>query len=257
MTVDSSTGLFVATRLSDGKTIYVQRNLSYAPAMLPGIPPSAQIALDGPAQTETLVGMGEQGLTGRVTLQFPFNRVFQDTEYYPYNQGRQAFFPLYFSSAGYGALFSLPSYGWLNLDHGASNFVVNSSSVRVLDVWITCSPDTPVYAADAPHPFLALFKQVGARSCAVGRASLMRSPVGAVRRCRRIRASDACLCFRFHRIQGSLPQPKVRYKGARSVFSAYQYPRLMLLPAAAVPRLAVSSLTLLMDTSTATFRFPC
>ena len=165
VTVDSSTGYFVATRLSDGKTIYTQRNLSYAPAMLPGIPPSAQITLDGPAPAETLVGMGEQGLTGRVTLQFPFNRVFQDTEYYPYNQGRQAFFPLYFSSAGYGALFSLPSYGWLNLDHGASNFVVNSSSVRVLDVWITCTPDTPVYEAGSPHPFLALLKQVGARSC--------------------------------------------------------------------------------------------
>jgi hypothetical protein len=107
--IDPTTGLFTATRISDDRVIYVQRNLIYAAAAVAGSPPSAQIVLDGPSQSETLVGMGEQGLTGRVTLQFPFNRVFADAEFYPYNQGRQAFFPLYFSSAGYGALFSLPS----------------------------------------------------------------------------------------------------------------------------------------------------
>ena len=160
VSVDSTTGFFTATRVSDGKTLYKQRALSYTPPQLPGIPPSVQITLDGPIQSETLVGMGEQGLTGRVTLQFPFYRVFQDAEYYPENQGRQAFFPLYFSSAGYGALFALPSYGWLNLDHGPNNFVVNSTSLRVLDMWITCSPDTPIYATDVPHPFFALLKQV-------------------------------------------------------------------------------------------------
>jgi hypothetical protein len=109
VTVDPITGLFNATRLSDGKQFYTQRALEYSGPILPGIPPSVQTTFDGPEQSETLVGMGEQGLTGRVTLQFPFNRVFSDTEFYPYNQGRQAFFPLYFSSSGYGVLFALPS----------------------------------------------------------------------------------------------------------------------------------------------------
>jgi len=104
----SSDGLFTATRLSDRKVLYAQRALSYAAPPMPGIPPSAQITLDGPAQEETLVGMGEQGLTGRVTLQFPFVRVFQETEFYPYNQGRQAFIPLYFSSAGTGHCLQCP-----------------------------------------------------------------------------------------------------------------------------------------------------
>ena len=159
MIVDSVTGLVTATRLSDGLIVYKQRAMTYSAPALAGIPPSAQIIFDGPSLNETLVGMGEQGTTGRVTLQLPFSRVFSDTEFYPENQGRQAFFPLYFSSGGYGALFALPSYGWLNLDHGPSGIVVNSSSVRVFDVWITCSPSTPIYSSNTPHPFLSLLKQ--------------------------------------------------------------------------------------------------
>jgi len=171
LAIDVVAGLVTATRVSDSAVVFRSTALAFAAAALPGIPPSAQLTFDGPAQSETLVGFGEQGLTGRVTAQFPFQRSFADTEFYAYNQGRQAFFPLYFSSAGYGLMFALPSYGWLNVDHqSADGAAINSSSVRVFDMWITTTATTPVFSAGAPHPFLGLLTQY---FDAVGHAPLM------------------------------------------------------------------------------------
>jgi alpha-glucosidase (family GH31 glycosyl hydrolase) len=160
--VDAGTGFVTATRVSDGAVVFEQTALAFAPAVAPGLPPSAQLEWAGPASpAEAFVGMGEQGLTGRATLQLPFFRDFQETEFYPNNTGRQAFMPLFFSTAGYGAMLSAPSYGWLRLAAagGAGGSAYNSSCLRTLELWLTVTPGDPVLAPGAPHPLLALLAQ--------------------------------------------------------------------------------------------------
>jgi alpha-D-xyloside xylohydrolase len=157
--VDPATGFFTATRISDGFLVQRVTSLVFGPAVARGRYPSSQLEVQGHAQGESLVGMGEQGLSGRVTLEQPFERSYQDTEFYPSNQGRQAFMPLYFSSAGYGVMMAQPGYGWLRVDASPSVSVFNASSQATLDMWITTTPSTPVYAQGTPHPLLALLSQ--------------------------------------------------------------------------------------------------
>ena len=159
VSVDPATGFFTATRLSDGFVVQKMTNLTFGPPAARGRYPTSQLQLLGHAQGETLVGMGEQGLTGRVTLEQPFYRDFIESEYYGYNSGRQAFMPQYFSSAGYGFVLAQPGYGWLRVDVAPYESAYNASSSATIDLWITTTPGTPVYSAAAPHPLLALLKQ--------------------------------------------------------------------------------------------------
>jgi len=78
--VDQSTGFITGTRLSDGFVVFSQTNLTFSPALARGRYPSAELQFKGHAEGETLVGMGEQGLTGRVTLEQPFSRNYIETE---------------------------------------------------------------------------------------------------------------------------------------------------------------------------------
>ena len=43
----------------------------------------------------------------------------QDTEYYPFNHGSQAYVPFFLSTAGYGILFNMPGYGVLSVQDAA------------------------------------------------------------------------------------------------------------------------------------------
>jgi hypothetical protein len=104
VTVDPATGLFAATRVSDGAALVAATSLAFGPPLARGRFPSAQLETTGAAAGETMVGMGEQGLTGRATLALPFEVNYIDSEYYGYNSGRTAFMPLLFSSAGYGVM---------------------------------------------------------------------------------------------------------------------------------------------------------
>jgi hypothetical protein len=105
--------------------------------------------------------MGEQGTRPRVALEQPFERVFIDTEYYRLNQGRQALLPLYFSSAGYGLMLAQPGYGWLRVDAAPNTSAYSAESSATIDLWVTTTPGTPEFSADAPHPLLALLAQYG------------------------------------------------------------------------------------------------
>lgn len=95
-----------------------------------------------------------------------------DTEYYPYNSGRTAFFPLLFSSAGYGLFIAVSSYGSLRVAPSPATTVFNASAAPVIELWVTTTPATPVYAAGTPHPMLSLLRQY---ADAVGHAPLMPS----------------------------------------------------------------------------------
>lgn len=78
----SADGLIRAARVSDGAIVFELTALTFSEGVSASSAPSAQLTYTGFAQGETLVGGGEQGLTGRVTLEQPFQRVFVDTEYY-------------------------------------------------------------------------------------------------------------------------------------------------------------------------------
>jgi hypothetical protein len=133
--VDLSTGFITATRVSDAAVLLRQTSLSFAPALVPGLPPSAEVRFAGHGADEVFVGGGEQGLSNRVVLESPFVRDYADTEYYGYNMGRQAFLPLFFSTRGYGFLTANPGYGMINIDQAPKETVLNASSVQVVDIW--------------------------------------------------------------------------------------------------------------------------
>lgn len=168
--VDAATGWITATRVSDGALLLAQTGLRWGPPVGRGRFPSAEVAFAGRAADETLVGMGEQGLSGRATLERPFARTFVDTEYYAYNSGRQAFMPVYFSSKGYGVVIAQQGYGFLRVDVAPNDSAYNASSTATVDMWITTTPGDAVYDAAHPHPFLALLEQY---ADAVGHAPLM------------------------------------------------------------------------------------
>ena len=171
LTVDAATGLLTATRVSDGFTFFRQTGMEWAPPVARGRFPSAQVSFDGHAAGESLVGGGEQGLTGRVVLEQPFSRDYIDSEYYGYNQGRQAFLPLVFSAtAGWGLMYATPGYGSLRMDVAPYTSVLNSSSAATVELWLTTTPGTPALAAGAPHPLLSLLAQY---ADAVGHAPRM------------------------------------------------------------------------------------
>ena len=157
--VDAATGFITATRVSDGAVLLTQTNLSWGPPVARGRFPSAEVAFAGRASDETLVGMGEQGLSDHVALERPFERSFVDTEYYGYNSGRQAFMPVYFSSRGYGLVVAQQGYGFLRVDVAPYFSAFNASSTATVDMWITTTPDDAVFDAAHPHPFLALLEQ--------------------------------------------------------------------------------------------------
>jgi hypothetical protein len=184
--VDAATGLVSVLRVSDGHLLMQQTALLWTPASCYGavcpsadLPPSAELQFNGYV-TEVFVGGGEQGTRRRVTLEENFGRDYADTEYYGYNSGRQAFLPLFFSSVGYGFMNAQPGYGhmqWQSAVAGAplatpgvQQSVFNASSIKVVDVWFTTTPDTPVFNESVPHPFLALLDQY---ADAVGHAPLM------------------------------------------------------------------------------------
>ena len=72
----ADSGLFTATRISDGFIVAQQTALTFGTPLVAGLPPTAQLELAGHAVGETLFGMGELGLTGRVSLESPFERNF-------------------------------------------------------------------------------------------------------------------------------------------------------------------------------------
>jgi alpha-D-xyloside xylohydrolase len=159
VTVDPSTGLLVATRVSDGATLFNATSLTWGLPLNKGRFPSAQLEATGVSTSETLVGMGEQGLTGRETLAIPYTVNYIDSEYYGYNAGRTAFLPLYFSSAGYGVMIAQQGYGFLRVDRAPYSSAFNASSTATFELWITTTPGTPVFAAGSPHPVRQLLLQ--------------------------------------------------------------------------------------------------
>ena len=164
------TGFITASRVSDGAVLLVQTGLSWGPAVAHGRFPSAELAFAGRAADETLVGGGEQGLSGRVALERPFTRDYADTEYYGYNQGRQAFLPLYMSSKGYMFVLAQQGYGSLRVDVAPAASAYNASSTATVDLWLSTTPGDVFYDAAHPHPFLPLLTQA---ADALGHAPLM------------------------------------------------------------------------------------
>jgi hypothetical protein len=100
----------------------------------------------GIAAGETIVGGGQQGLTGRATLAVPFYADFISSEYYRINSGRTAFLPLFFSSAGYGVMIAQQGYGWLTVARAPARSSWNASSTATVELWVTTTPGTPSLA---------------------------------------------------------------------------------------------------------------
>jgi alpha-D-xyloside xylohydrolase len=114
VSVDPSTGLITATRMSDGAVLLRQTSVSFG-AAAPGSRAGSVSATVSFAGTpgEKVYGLGEHR-TGTVN-QMPYFQLFQNSQYYPDSHGGDVSIPYYGSSIGYGFLWNLPSYGWVNL----------------------------------------------------------------------------------------------------------------------------------------------
>lgn len=144
---DPATGFVTATRISDGAVLLRQSVLTLG-AAAPGSRPgsvSVQVSFAG-TTGEAIYGLGEHR-TGKVN-QMPYFQLFQNSQFYPDSHGsdgerwraccvRQCSshqvaecsvsIPYYSSSLGYGFLWNLPSYGWVNITEREISWLSNAT----------------------------------------------------------------------------------------------------------------------------------
>ena len=142
ITVDPATGLTTATRVSDGKVLLRQTELTFSTPVnhITGEP--LQGTVNGSVatkssfmstSTEKIYGLGEHrtGTIGRK----PYSKFFAESQLYSKSHGSDAQIPWYASSEGYGFVWNLPSYGAINITDEAIEWSSDASLNQ--DIWIT------------------------------------------------------------------------------------------------------------------------
>ena len=153
---DAVTGLLTITRVSDGKVLLTQPSLEVWSAASPHARAGSSagtLSFAGTGPNEHVYGFG-QLQDGSVRKRLPFFQSIEHTEYYPNSHGSNVLIPWYMTTAGYGMLFNLPSYGWFSVATSGISF--HSNATMALDFWVTTTP------AAGGNPFAALIKNYGA-----------------------------------------------------------------------------------------------
>ena len=148
VSVDASTGLLIATRLSDGAELLRGTSLSFAPPWAPGVAPSARLvtASFAPREGERFWGLGEHRM-GSVSLPPGYARNFSESQFYePTSHGGDVFIPWLMSSVGYGLVWNSAAYGNVSLAPGGATW--QAWAAPQLDVWITTTPSSGGGAAE-------------------------------------------------------------------------------------------------------------
>ena len=124
--VDAVTGLVTAKRVNDGALLLRQIATAFGAAATGSRPGSVsvQITFAGTAG-EAIYGLGEHR-TGTVN-QMPYTQIFQNSQYYPDSHGSDVSIPYYSSSLGYGFLWNLPSYGYVNISEAEISWFSNAT----------------------------------------------------------------------------------------------------------------------------------
>jgi alpha-D-xyloside xylohydrolase len=145
--VDPATGFVTATRVTDGKVLLEQTELTFSTPHnslldqpLEGTQKGSvrtQAAFKGIA-SEKIVGFGEHrtGTIGRK----PYSKIFAESQLYEHSHGSDASIPWYASDSGYGFVWNLPSYGTVNVTDTAIEWSSDASLNE--DIWITTTPAT-------------------------------------------------------------------------------------------------------------------
>ena len=146
MDVDSATGLFTATRISDSKLLLTQSSLSWGKAAAGSREGSVSASVvlkpsDGGASR--IYGLGEH-ITGSLDMT-NYSKSLSDSQYYAVSHGADVMMPFYMlHPLGVGVLWALPSYGYVDLQRAAHNWT--TFATLNVDIWITTTP------APAPPP---------------------------------------------------------------------------------------------------------
>lgn len=137
VTFDAATGFINASRVSDGAALLVTNSIAFGPpaAYSRAGSVSSTITFAGHGPSERIYGMGEHR-TGTVQ-QMPFSQLFQTSGDYGISHGSDSLIPYYGSSLGYGFLWNLPSFGFVNLS--ASGLLWASNASLNIDFWVTVS----------------------------------------------------------------------------------------------------------------------
>lgn len=141
VTVDPSTGYLTATRLSDGRVLLKQTELTWGPVSVPGTRAGSVTAAVSFAGTpgEKIYGLGEHR-TGTVQ-QSPYNKTFAESQLYATSRGSDVSIPWYASSQGYGFVWNSPSFGSVDVSEAAITW--ESVATLNVDVWVTTTSADP------------------------------------------------------------------------------------------------------------------
>ena len=135
--IDPNTGLFTASRVSDGAILLTQTGIVWGEATMGARKGSASVvttfaAVDG----EMVYGLGEHK-TGTVQRK-PFKKTFADSLFYGKSQGGDVSIPMYTSSLGYAFVWNLPSLGSVDIGSDTTTWVSNAT--LGLDIWVATTP---------------------------------------------------------------------------------------------------------------------
>ena len=140
ISVNASSGLLAATRLSDGVELLRSTSLVFSAPWAPGLAPSARlvtVSFAGHGEgVEKLWGLGEHRM-GAVALPSTFVRNFSESQFYePTSHGGDVFIPWLMSSRGWGLVWNSAAYGAVALSSdGGSEW--QSWAGSQLDIWVT------------------------------------------------------------------------------------------------------------------------
>ena len=135
VTLDPSTSLLTATRVSDGAVLLKQTQLLFA---APNVPVTRANSFSATATfaavaNEKIYGLGEHR-TGSVQMK-PFSKRFADSQDYGQSHGSDVSIPWYASSLGYGFVWNSPAYGYVNVSDASTEWFANAT--LGVDMWIT------------------------------------------------------------------------------------------------------------------------
>ncbi|KAL6055995.1 Alpha-xylosidase [Balamuthia mandrillaris] len=160
--LDSSTGLLTFVRKSDGRVLLrtlsqhfssqwnekqqKEKNTFSSSSSSSLLGATVSFAAN---EKEQVYGLGEHR-TGRLQNK-PIFISFQQSQLYTLSRGADISIPFYQSSLGYGFLWNLPSFGYVNISEEHTTWYSNSTFQ--IDYWITTTPDS-VAPSSPPYPYL-------------------------------------------------------------------------------------------------------
>jgi len=135
----SPNGLVTFTRVSDNTVLLTEMQHSFAPNADGLYSTKLRFSANN---NEGIYGLGEHR-TGKVQNK-PYYHDFQDSQIYSYSTGADISIPFYQSTLGYGFLWNLPSFGYININTAYTEWASNST--QQLDYWVTTTNFTVAYS---------------------------------------------------------------------------------------------------------------